>query len=96
VFDAKLNSALSTSVNITVPWYLMASWAYYVEDAPILSDGAYDALCVRMRRRWMWISHWHKPLVSYDELIAGTCLLQANKYPLRVVGALNQLRGEAQ
>lgn len=94
MFDAKLKSLIEANINLTVPWYLMASWAYYVEDAPIITDAAYDALCVKMRERWMWITHWHKPIIVYADLIAGTCLLPQKAYPARSVGALQQLRGE--
>lgn len=92
MFDAKMTRATQGNRNLTVPWYLMAAWAYYQDDSPILSDAAFDSLCGVLKTQWMQIWHWHKPLIDYRELAAGTCFLAADKYPLRVIGAVQQLR----
>ena len=36
--DKKALKALKRSDNMLVPWYLMASYAYYVLDTPLISD----------------------------------------------------------
>ena len=42
MLDKDCFDTIDDNINMTVPWYLMASYAYYVEDDPILSDHAYD------------------------------------------------------
>ena len=74
---------------MTVPWYLMAAYAYYVEDDPILSDYAYDHMVKKMVKEWDHIDHMHKYLLKLDDLEAGTYL---GKYPSRVKGAVQSLR----
>ena len=75
--------------NMLVPWYLMAAYAYYVEDDPILEDAAFDRMCRRMLDNWDQISHYHKHLITKDDLQAGTYL---GEYPNRVEGGLKSLR----
>jgi hypothetical protein len=72
-----------------VPWYLMASYAYYVEDNPILSDAFFDNMSKVMLDDWMNIHHFHKDYLSIDTLTAGTFI---GDYPSRVQGGLESLR----
>ena len=74
---------------MTVPWYLMAAYAYYVDDDPILSDHAYDHMVKKMVAEWGHIEHIHKHLLNLDDLKAGTYL---GEYPSRVKGAVQSLR----
>jgi hypothetical protein len=80
---------LIENTNMTVPWYLMAAYAYYVEDDPILSDHAYDHMVKKMVKEWEHIEHMHKHLLNLDDLKAGTYL---GEYPSRVKGAVRDLR----
>ena len=34
--DHQCLDVIDSNINMTVPWYLMAAYAYYVEDDPIL------------------------------------------------------------
>ena len=72
-----------------VPWYLMASYAYYKEDDPILSDAYFDNLAKRMLDAWDEIEHFHKHLITTIDLAAGSYL---GDYPERVKGGLEELR----
>ena len=74
---------------MSVPWYLMASYAYYVEDDPILSDAQFDRLAKRMLESWDSIEHIHKEYIKEDYLKAGTYL---GEYPSRIQGAIEELR----
>ena len=76
--------------NMMVPWYLMASYAYYEEDQPILSDGLFDGLAKRMLECWDNIDHLHKDLITTEDLEAGTLL--ARDFPERIKGAVKHLR----
>lgn len=77
------------NINMMVPWYLMASYAYYKKDEPILSDAFFDAMSKTMLERWDDIDHFHKHLITVDDLQAGTYL---GDYPSRVEGALEDIK----
>ena len=32
------------NINMSVPWYIMAAYAYYEQDDPILEDSEFDKL----------------------------------------------------
>lgn len=87
--DAACRSIVNPNINMTVPWYLMAAYAYYVEDSPILSDQLFDELCKTMLKHWDEIEHFHKEYITKDHLAAGTFL---GKYPSRVEDALHSLK----
>ena len=38
MLDTKAQGFFDKNINLMVPWYLMAAYAYYKEDDPILSD----------------------------------------------------------
>ena len=66
-----------------VPWYLMASYLYYIHDVSLLEDSEYDAICQRLNKSWGLVSHRHKRLISRDGLAAGTgYYLREHDYPL--------------
>jgi hypothetical protein len=77
------------NINMTVPWYLIASFAYYNQDNPVLSDGVFDKLGRKMLAAWDKIEHHHKELITEDDLKAGTFL---GEYPSRVESAVNHVR----
>ena len=77
--------------NMLVPWYLIASWAYYVCDSPLISDGLFDRLCRELEAEFDQVEHQHKPLVDRGWLPAGTCGLAREAYPVTVRGAAAHL-----
>ena len=56
------------NINMMVPWYLMAAYAYYKKDEPILSDAFFDAMGKTMLERWDDIDHFHKHFITVDDL----------------------------
>jgi len=89
MFDDKCMDAIENP-NMMIPWYLMAAYSYYEQDDPILSDGLFDGLAKRMLECWDDIDHWHKDLITTEDLEAGTLL--ARDFPERVKGAVKHLR----
>lgn len=89
--DALCQGIVSRNPAMLVPWFLMASWAYYQCDAPLLTDGAFDVLCRMLAENWHAIEHRHKPLIDRAWLIAGTCALARDRYPATVKGAAAHL-----
>lgn len=75
--------------NMLVPWYIMASYAYYEEDNPIISDEMFDRMAKKILKGWDTIEHYHKGYLTKDMLIAGTYL---GDYPSRVQGAVKETR----
>lgn len=87
--DIECLEIVDNNVNMMVPWYLMAAYAYYVQDNPILSDSMFDRLAKRMKENWNRIEHVHKEHITMADLEAGTFL---GEYPKRVEGAVDHLR----
>lgn len=89
MFDQYAAELFSKNINLMVPWYLMASYAYYEQSDPILSDAFYDDLSKTMLTVWDDIVHWHKDYITVDMLNAGTYI---GSYPGIVNGAVAALR----
>jgi len=69
--------------------YLMCSYAYYVEDKPLISDSEFDELGKWLLENYDNVEHMHKDLVTKGDLEAGTFL---GKYPSMVKGAVRSYR----
>ena len=69
---------------------LMASYAYYVQDAPFASDNCFDETAKFILDNWDEIEHRHKSYLTKDALKAGTFL---GKYPSIVEGAVDSFKG---
>ena len=69
--------------------YMMASYAYYVEDDPIITDAMFDQCAKNILEHWDTLEHPHKHLLSKDMLEAGTYL---GKYPEIVKNAVANYR----
>lgn len=90
LMDKNALDSIDTCMNMLVPWYLMASYAYYVEDNPLLSDGLYDRICKKLLDNFENVEHIHKECCNKDALKAGSFL---GEYPSRIKGAVESLRG---
>ena len=77
------------NINMLVPWYLMAAYAYYEQDDPILEDATFDRCAKTMSDHWDTIKHPHKDLITKEMLHGGTYI---GEYPSMVKGAVNQIR----
>ena len=89
LLDTKAQGFFDKNINLMVPWYLMAAYAYYKEDDPILSDYFFDNMAKVMLDKWNEIEHFHKHLIGPMDLVAGTYL---GEYPNRVIDGLHHLR----
>lgn len=78
-----------SNINMLVPWYIMAAYAYYVEDDPIMEDSLFDKLSKKLLKEWDNIEHYHKHHLNKDMLYAGTYI---GEYPARVQGAVKSVR----
>ena len=89
--DIAAAKLFAKNINMMIPWYLMASYAYYKQDDAIFSDGFFDEMGKTMLACWDDIEHFHKEHITTGDLEAGTFL---GKYPSRVEGGLQALRSE--
>ena len=91
MLDNHAAKLFADNINMMVPWYLMASYAYYKQDDAILSDGFFDEMGKTMLAVWDDIEHFHKEHITKGDLEAGTFL---GEYPSRVEGGLQAVRSE--
>lgn len=89
MYDNYAANLFSKNVNLMVPWYLMASYAYYIQDKPILTDAFFDDLAKTLLSAWNEVQHRHKHLISEDMLRAGTYI---GEYPGIIKGAVDSVR----
>lgn len=83
VMDGMCMAAIKGAPMSIVPWWLMASYLYYLHDLSLLSDALYDELAKDMLKRWGDIKHPHKHLITEDALKAGSLYqLKEEDYPL--------------
>jgi len=88
VVDLEVREILDNNINMYVPWYLLTSYSYYVACDPLVSDSFFDNMSKFMLKNWDNIEHFHKPLITTDDLRAGTYL---GKYPKRVASSYFRL-----
>ena len=80
---------VKSNINLAVPLYLIAAYAYYIEDDSLISDDCFDWLAKLLKEHWEEITHRHKKHLTLDDLSAGTYL---GEYPSIVKGAVSDLR----
>jgi NAD-dependent DNA ligase len=74
---------------MAVPYYIMAAYAYYKEDDPIISDTTFDKLAAFILENYDNIDHPHKKYLDPGTLEAGTYL---GEYPRLAIDSLKHLR----
>lgn len=89
MLDDHAAKIFANNPNMMIPWYLMASYAYYKQDKPIFSDAFFDDMGKTMLSIWDDIEHFHKEYITKGDLEAGTFL---GEYPSRVEGGLQSVR----
>ena len=89
MIDSIINAKIRGDISMSVPLYLMMSYAYYEEDKPIASDSTFDEVSKLMLKNWKKIKHNHKKLINLDNLKAGTYL---GKYPTIVKDTVDMVR----
>lgn len=80
--DRFVEEVCSKNPNMLVPYYLMLSYLYYELDQGLVSDEVFDRICKRLLERWEAIEHFHKHLIDFEALAAGTGYYLS--FPLRV------------
>jgi hypothetical protein len=71
-YSRQCHFAIMENINLSVPWYLSVSLAYYEYDVSLITDALYDKMTILMREFWDDIKHRHKHLIDKEGLNAGT------------------------
>lgn len=90
LYDKECREACERNTNMLVPWYLMAAYAYYEEDDPILEDATFDWMATEMLKQYFFLEHRHLDLITQEDLKAGSLLTR--EWPGMVKGAVSHLR----
>ena len=92
VLDGMCRHVMSTCPNGVIPWWMIASYLYYIHDISLLSDGLYDEMARDMLDRWDTLEHQHKHLITPEDLKMGSLFrLKAEDYPGMTKGAAAHL-----
>lgn len=88
-YEIYMNGNMRRNINMSVPYYIMAAYAYYKEDDPIISDTTFDKMAQFILENYDAITHPHKIYLDRETLEAGTYL---GEYPRLAVDSLKHLR----
>ena len=88
-YEIYMDRNMRRSINMSVPYYIMAAYAYYKEDDPIISDHTFDKLALLILENYDTIEHPHKKYLDKETLEAGTYL---GEYPRLAIDSLKHLR----
>ena len=89
MLDSMIKEKIKENVNMTVPLYLMMSYAYYKQDDPIAEDATFDEVAKILLKNYDKIKHHHKEFIRKDSLKAGTYL---GVYPTIVKDTVEMVR----
>jgi hypothetical protein len=92
--DDAAKAAIQDSINLNVPWYLMASYLYYHRDFSLISDSLFDQICLTLDHRWDEIIHAHKHVIDRQDLAAGSCFLGLDAFPSITRSTAEMLAGK--
>lgn len=84
-----ITDKVAENLNMLVPLYLILSYAYYVEDDPLVSDAYYDNMAKQLYKEYDNVNHMHKHLIVKDALKAGSFV---GTYPNIISGAYHDFR----
>lgn len=88
VCDGMALAVFELAPNSAIPWFLMASYLYYIHDVSLLSDALYDQMAKAILEAWDELEHDHKHLIRKSDLTAGSLYrLKATDYPNRTKAA---------
>lgn len=88
--DSQVLRWVAERPNLLVPHFLVASYLYYVCDAPVIRDETFDEIVRLLDEKWDTVEHRHKHLIDRSLLKTGFYL----QYPEIVKGAAKELTME--
>lgn len=91
MYDEYVLGLIASNLNMLIPWYLMACFAYYEEDNPIISDWVFDRMAKSLDNNWDTVQHRHKEYLTRSDVAAQT-YLNPKGYPLMTKASVWSLR----
>tara|TARA_A100001515_G_scaffold113859_1_gene95205 strand:+ start:2708 stop:3019 length:312 start_codon:yes stop_codon:yes gene_type:complete len=61
-----------TNKDMLVPWFLMASYAYYELGIHIMPDAEFDRIAIELNNHWDDVDHMHKHLITKEMLATSS------------------------
>ena len=58
--------------DMLVPWFLMASYAYYDLGRLIMTDSEFDNISRELEKHWDDVEHMHKHLITKEMLVTSS------------------------
>lgn len=74
--------------------YIAASYLYYEKNFSVMSDLEFDTLCMDLHGQLDQVTHWAKPLLDKDALLAGTGFNFFGQTPGAIIGIANLWKSE--
>lgn len=92
-YDKYCCNLLLKNKHMAIPLFILTSYAYYVQDDPVVTDACYDFIFKFMLTYWKEIEHMHKDVV-FAALGAGSTTGSgyAIKYPSRIKYVVADMR----
>jgi len=66
--DTMSKKIYDEDLNMLVPWFLMASYAYYRLGVNIMKDSEFDRIANNLKHNWEEVDHMHKHLITLEML----------------------------
>lgn len=75
--------SIASDPNMLVPWYLMASYLYYLRNSSIFTDAFYDQIRIRLGKELdeVNLDHRHAHLCIRGGGVSGVFMLTEDDYP---------------
>lgn len=89
-FDALCKQLTSQNINLLIPWWIMAAYAYDQMDDPIISDDLFDKIAVDIDDNWSIITHRHKDRL--DRTLLKSSIAISGNWPSITKGAVQSLK----
>jgi len=58
--------------DMLIPWFLMASYAYYELGMNIMPDSEFDRIARELDKHWDDVEHMHKQLITKEMLVTSS------------------------
>jgi len=91
LFDDHVHAEVTRTPAAAISWYLIASYAYYEMDCPVLTDALFDRVAGFILNNYDRLTHQHKALLDLETLKCTTFL---GTYPTIVINTYHQIRRE--
>lgn len=87
--DLDCLDCIETDISNAIPWFILSSYAYNVEEDPVISDFVFEKIKKRIVENWDDINHKYKENLDVD-IVKGLCYTR--EYPKHSERGLKHLK----